>query len=99
MVRALADRMKERGIRPELEIFDLGMANYAKYLLDRGFLQPPVYANVFFGNVATAQANLLEMGAVLASLPEGCIWSFAGFGDEQLRVNATAIANGGGVRT
>jgi 3-keto-5-aminohexanoate cleavage enzyme len=99
VVQQLATRMKERGIQPELEIFDLGMANYAKFLLDRGFLQPPLYANVFFGNIATAQATLLEMGAVLNALPDGCTWSFAGFGADQLRVNATAIANGGGVRT
>jgi len=98
VVRELAIRMKERGIRPELEIFDLGMASYARYLFDRGILQPPLHANLFFGNVAGAQPTLLEIAAVVAALPEGCTWGLAGFGAAQLTVNATAIAHGGGVR-
>jgi uncharacterized protein (DUF849 family) len=98
VVRGLAEKMRDRGIKPELEIFDLGMANYARYLIDRGVLEPPFYANVFFGNVATAQASLLEMGAVIAALPNDCTWSLAGIGDAQLPVLATAIASGAGVR-
>jgi 3-keto-5-aminohexanoate cleavage enzyme len=98
VVRGLAERMRDRGIKPELEIFDLGMANYARYLIDKGVLEPPFYANLFFGNVASAQATLLEMGVVVAALPPGCVWSLAGIGNAQLPVTATAIAAGAGIR-
>ena len=98
VVRGLAERMRDGGIRPELEVFDLGMANYAAYLIDRGVLTPPYYANVFFGNVATAQANLLELGVLLNALPAGCLWAVAGIGNAQLPMNSISIAYGGGVR-
>ena len=98
VVQGLAERMRDRGIKPELEVFDLGMANYAKYLLDRGYVSPPFYANVFLGNVASAQATLLELGVLLAALPSGSVWGVAGIGDAQLPMNAIGLAYGGGVR-
>ena len=35
MIVRLADRMRDRGIKPELEIFDLGMVNFAHYLIKK----------------------------------------------------------------
>ena len=98
IVQGLAERMRDRGIKPELEVFDLGMANYARYLIERGYLAPPFYANVFFGNVASAQATLLELGVLIGALPPDVVWSVGGIGDAQLPVNAISIAYGGGVR-
>src|SRR5947207_1434039 len=74
------------------------VANYAKYLIDRGYLTGPFYANVLFGNVASAQATLLELGVVIGALPPGVIWSVGGIGDAQLPMNAISLAYGGGVR-
>jgi 3-keto-5-aminohexanoate cleavage enzyme len=59
MIRALAVEMKGRGILAELEAFDAGMINYAKYLDSRGLLEPPHYFNLILGNIACAQADLL----------------------------------------
>jgi len=41
MIRTLAEEMKSRGICVELEAFDAGMINYAKYLERKGILQGP----------------------------------------------------------
>ena len=98
IVQGLAERMRDRGIKAELEVFDLGMANYAGYLIDRGYLTGPFYANVFLGNVASAQATLLELGVLIGALPPSVIWSVGGIGDAQLPMNAISIAYGGGVR-
>ncbi|MCW2573520.1 MAG: hypothetical protein JWO88_3578 [Frankiales bacterium] len=98
MVAQLALAMRERGIKPELEAFDTGMINYIHYLLDRGVLEPPLYCNVFVGNVATAQMTLLELGVMLGSLPADTVWSVAGLGAAQLTANAMSVAYGGGVR-
>jgi uncharacterized protein (DUF849 family) len=91
-VRELARRMQAAGIVPELEVFDLGMLNQLRYLRERGFLQPPLYANLLFGNLSTAQANLLEIGAVVARLPEDVVWGVAGLGAAQLPVLALGAA-------
>ncbi len=90
--------MLERGIRPELEAFDLGMINYAKYLIHKGLLNPPYYFNLILGNIACAQADMLHLGLMIKELPEGSIWSVGGVGHYQLQINAMALATGGGVR-
>ena len=97
-INALAADMQRLGIMPELEAFDCGMINYAKYLWKKGVLSPPFYFNLIFGNIACAQANLLHMGVALADLPPDTLWSMGGIGDAQLMVNAVAVAAGGGVR-
>ncbi|MBR9844756.1 MAG: 3-keto-5-aminohexanoate cleavage protein [Algicola sp.] len=98
MVQDLARVMKERGIVPELEVFDAGMINYAKYLERKHLLQAPYYFNLLLGNIACAQADLLHTGVMINDLPKDSFWSLAGIGNSQLKMNSLAIAVGGGVR-
>jgi len=98
MIADLAREMQLRGIVPELEAFDIGMINYAKYLEKKGLLEAPFYFNLLLGNIACAQANLLHCGVMINDLPDGCLWSLAGIGNDQLPMNSLAIAIGGGVR-
>ena len=98
MIQDLARTMLERGIKPELEVFDLGMINYARYLIQKGLLQPPYYFNLVLGNIACAQADMLHLGLMIKELPEGSIWSVGGVGDCQLQMNMMAITAGGGAR-
>jgi 3-keto-5-aminohexanoate cleavage enzyme len=79
-IRQLARRMQERGIKPELEVFDVGMANFARVLLREGLVNGPLYVNVLLGNIAGAQPDLLQLAAILAALPPDCIVSIAGLG-------------------
>jgi uncharacterized protein (DUF849 family) len=97
-IKGLAAMMLEKGIKPELEAFDLGMINYAHYLIRKKLLKPPFYFNLILGNIACAQANLLSMGLMIRELPEGSFWSVGAVGDDQLRMNITGMASGGGVR-
>ena len=98
MIQDLARIMKERKIMPELEVFDSGMINYAKYLETKGLIKPPHYFNLLFGNIACAQSDLLHVGVLLNDLPKNSLWSIAGIGKAQLQMNAIAVAIGGGVR-
>jgi 3-keto-5-aminohexanoate cleavage enzyme len=98
VIQALAKEMQVRGIVPELEIFDLGMVNYAKYLISKALLHPPYYANLFLGNIAGAQLDLLHAGLLIQDLPEETFWSLGGIGDAQAGATALAVAIGGGVR-
>ena len=97
-IHALATIMRDRGIVPELEVFDLGMVNYVHVLQRKGLLPGPVVANMFFGNVAGMQATLAEMGLAIDRLPPGTIWSGAGLGDFAVPVQSHSVAAGGGVR-
>jgi 3-keto-5-aminohexanoate cleavage enzyme len=98
MIQALAREMKRRGILAELEVFDSGMINYAKYLEGKRLLEPPHYFNLILGNIACAQADLLHAGVMIRDLPPNSLWTLGGVGDYQLMMNSIAIAAGGGVR-
>lgn len=98
MIQALLARMNERGIRPELEVFDLGMLNYAKYLIKKKLLLPPYYFNILLGNISTAQAELPVIAEMIRQLPPSCVWALAGIGDCQPFVTSLAVLLGGNVR-
>lgn len=98
IIKKLALLMKEKNIKPELEAFDAGMINYAKYLSKKDLLSPPFYFNLILGNISCAQADLLHAGIMIRDLPERSFWSLGGVGDVQLSMNSVAISIGGGVR-
>lgn len=98
MIKDLARKMLINKIRPEMEAFDLGMINYAKYLIRKELITPPYYFNLILGNIACAQADMLGLGLMIRELPEGSIWSVGGIGDSQLGMNAMSLVAGGGIR-
>lgn len=77
-IRQLAERMADAGIRPELEVFDAGMLNYASYLLEKEVLHSPLYFNFILGNIASAQATPAALGLLISQLPPGSRWSGGG---------------------
>jgi uncharacterized protein (DUF849 family) len=97
-IRALAAMMRERGIKPELEVFDLGMLNFARVLRKEGLLSGVVPANLFFGNIAGMQPTLMEYAAATATITDDTLWCGAGLGVYQGISQSLAIAAGGGVR-
>lgn len=97
-VRYLASAMADAGILPELEAFDVGMINYARYLVDRGLLGGAHYFNLMLGNVASAQATPLHLGSMIASLPPGAVWAAGGIGDAHLAASMMGVLHGDGVR-
>ncbi len=98
-IRGLAERMRERGIVPELEVFDLGMVDYARYLLDKRVLAPPLCFNILLGNLGTVAATPANLATVVRALPEGATWAAAGIGRIQEAVSVLAVETGGHVRT
>lgn len=103
-IRAMAERMAEQGVKPELEILDLGMANVIGYLWRKDLLTPPFYANLFFGGLASPQADLASVTALMNAVPGGQSFypmtycSLAGIGAAQLPIAAHAAASAHGVR-
>jgi uncharacterized protein (DUF849 family) len=98
IIEALLHKMNQHGIKPELEVFDTGMINHARYLIHKKLLGPPYYFNLLLGNVATAQADLITIGHMLSQLPEPSIWGLAGIGNAQRFVTSLALVCGGAVR-
>lgn len=98
MIQALAARMLEAGIRPELEIFEGGMIDYSRYLLDRAVLVPPLYYNLLLGSLGTLAATQANLDFLVSLLPEGATWAATGIGRFQWPVHRMAIEMGGHIR-
>ncbi|MCA9174204.1 MAG: 3-keto-5-aminohexanoate cleavage protein [Planctomycetales bacterium] len=98
MIRRLAAAMLQRGVRPELEIFDAGMADFAQYLADKQLIRPPFYANLLLGSLGTMAATPDNLCHLVRCLPPGTTWAATGIGRHQFFVNSLAIAMGGHVR-
>lgn len=98
MVKDLAKKMLDNGIKPELEVFDPGMVNFGVYLIKKGIVKPPYYWNLFLGNTCSIQSDLLSAGYIKNLLPENSICAFGGIGRFQLKTNVMAILECDGVR-
>lgn len=97
-IKDLAIKMKDNNIKPELEVFNTGMINYSKYLIDKGILEPPFYYNILLGSLGSAEANPNILSHMVEMLPENSYWSVAGIGRYQFYANCMGLALGGGVR-
>lgn len=98
MIRRLAERMTERGIVPELEVFDVGMLDTAAYLAGRDVLRAPFYVNLLLGSLGTLSATPFNLSLLVEKLPPGTTWAAAGIGRFQFPTNALAVTMGGHVR-
>jgi 3-oxoadipate:acetyl-CoA acetyltransferase len=99
MVIALAERMADRGIKPELECFDFGMINAANMLIGKGLLgEGPHYFNLLLGSRYSVPATARHLSNMVEDLPPDSLWSAAGIGLFQLPMNVLAIAMGGHCR-
>jgi 3-keto-5-aminohexanoate cleavage enzyme len=98
VIEELARRMRERGIKPELEVFEPGMVQFGRHLARKGLIEEPCYVNILLGNVATSPLSPGSLAAFLSLIPDDWTWAVAGIGRAQLDANAMAVASGGHVR-
>ncbi len=98
MIQQLATAMASRGIVPEWELFDLGMAEYAHVLIAKGVLRPPFYANILLGSLGSLSATPDNLCTMIRALPAGTIWAATGVGRYQFFINSLAVTMGGHVR-
>ena len=98
MIKALAARMSALGIVPEWECFELGMIDFAKFLIEKEILLRPFYCNILLGSLGTLSASPHNLINMVNQLPAGTTWSATGVGRYQFSVNCLAISMGGHVR-
>jgi 3-keto-5-aminohexanoate cleavage enzyme len=98
MIQRLAERMKECSIVPELEVFDMGMLNYAFYLRRKGLLPRDCYVNLLLGSLGAVPGRVLDLCNLVREIPASWTWAAAGIGRYQLAMNTAAIIMGGHVR-
>jgi 3-keto-5-aminohexanoate cleavage enzyme len=91
--------MGEQGVRPELEIFELGMVNTLHVLRERGLIPDPPIVNVLLGSLGSAPAFVGDLATIVSRLPERSEWAAAGIGIYQRPMTIAAMVMDGNVRT
>jgi uncharacterized protein (DUF849 family) len=98
VIERLARKMSALGVMPELEIFDLGMAELTHYLVRKRILRRPLYANLLLGSRGSIAATPDNLCTLVRALPEGTVWAATGIGRFQFFINSLAVVMGGHVR-
>ncbi|WP_422485105.1 3-keto-5-aminohexanoate cleavage protein [Gudongella sp. DL1XJH-153] len=88
--------MIERDIKPEIEVFDKGMIDYAIKFHKQGFIKAPMHFDFVLGVQMAATAR--DLAFMVDSIPQGSTWTAAGIGRNQFQIAAITIAMGGNVR-
>lgn len=97
-VEKAAERMRQAGVKPEMEVFDLGHVAQARSLVERGLLQDPPYFQLCLGIAWGAEADIETLLAMKRKLPPGAQWSVLAPGTDQLPIITHAMLMGGHVR-
>lgn len=98
IIETFARTMRQYGVVPEIEAFDVGHIDNALALVKREILSLPLHFDFVMGvpgGIAPTIRNLVHMAE---SLPPGCTWSVAGIGRAELPLATAAIVMGGHVR-
>jgi 3-dehydrocarnitine:acetyl-CoA trimethylamine transferase len=97
-LRALARRIRELGVKPELEVFDLGALAFVRRLLADDLVAAPPFVQVCLGIPWGAPATRAALAAFLDGLPEGAVWTAFAAGEDGLPLLAQALVHGGNLR-
>ena len=97
-LRAMARRVKELGVRPELEVFDTGQLVMVHELIAEGLIDQPALIQLCMGIPYGAPADLGTLLALVARLPAGAVYSAFAIGRLQLPYVALAPHVGANVR-
>ncbi len=98
LIEHLAQDMKARGIKPEMEIFDVSMIRSAVELAERGLAETPLHFDFVMGLKGAIPATIENLVHLKNSIPAGSTWTVAGVGAAQLVMNTHALLMGGHVR-
>lgn len=93
-----AEEFERFGVRPEFEIFDVGMIANALHLVKKGFFTGHLHFDFVMGVPGAIPATAENLLHLIRQLPEEATWTVAGVGKSQLPMATLGILLGGHVR-
>lgn len=87
---------KERGIKPEIEVFDKGMVDMALRFRKKGLFDDPMHFNFVLG--VQLAATVRDLAYCVSSIPETATWTGTGIGRYAFDMAAASVLMGGNVR-
>jgi len=97
-LRKMAELTKEWGVKPELEVFELGHLRFAKQMITEGLIAEPPMFQICLG-IPWGADHSVDMPKVMKDeLPGEAVWGGFGISRMQMPIAAAAVAMGGNVR-
>ena len=97
-LRKMASMVQDIGIKPELEVFELGHIRFAKKMIAEGLIDAPPLFQICLGIPWGADQSVDNMKVMKDELPNNAIWASFGISRMQMPMAAAAVAMGGNVR-
>ncbi len=97
-IEKFAKRMKELGVKPEVEVFERGMINNALRLVKKGLIESPLHFDFVLGVPGACPGTPDDLIHMIRSVPMDSTWTVAGIGRSELPLATMAIVLGGHVR-
>ena len=97
-VTRLAKAMRERGIKPEIEVFDAAMLEEGIRLAQEGLIEEPLHFDFVLGVPGALAATERNLDFLIGGLPAKATWSLAAIGRHQFPMARLALQKGGHVR-
>ncbi len=97
-LRKMATLTKEWGVKPELEVFELGHLRFAKQMIAEGLIAEPPMFQICLGIPWGADHSVDMLKVMKDELPGEAVWGGFGISRMQMPIAAAAVAMGGNVR-
>lgn len=98
MIKEFGQRMMDRNIKPECEVFDKSMIDMALRLSKKGYIREPLHFNLVMGVNGGISGEPRDLLFLVESLPKDSTYTVSGIGRSQLSLNTMALLMGGHVR-
>ncbi len=92
------ERMRDLGVKPELEVFDTGNLWFVRQLIKEGLIPAPALIQLCTGIPYGVPADTGHLLAMVNTLPADCVWTSFAIGRMQMPWVAQSILLGGNVR-
>jgi 3-keto-5-aminohexanoate cleavage enzyme len=97
-LEAAANKMKEKGVKPELEIFDVGMIVTCLRMRDQGYFDEPLHFQFVLGTPWGSPATPKSFLHLYEHIPRNSTWSIIGIGKGHLPMSMMGLIMGGHIR-
>lgn len=98
MLKTFCEKMLEKNVKPECEVFEKGHIDTAVRLASKGYIKSPMHFNIVLGVPGAASADVRTLSFFVDSLPKDATWCGTGIGKNAFGIAAAAIQMGGNVR-
>jgi uncharacterized protein (DUF849 family) len=97
-LKKMAELINSAGVKPEIEVFDVGQVRLANELIEKGFLKSPSLFQLCLGIPWGAPATTEAMLLMKNMLPKDAVWASFGISRAEFHMAAQAVILGGHVR-